>query len=66
MTPPPHWWHIAGDMYGFVFEAIKSGIQENYSSVVWHSISEVINAPLEFEKFSNYDEQLLYDLAKGN
>ena len=52
-------------MYGFVFEAIKVGIQDNYSSSVWHSISEIINAPLEFEKFSNYDEKLLSDLAKG-
>ena len=52
-------------MYGFVFEAIKQGIQENYSSSVWYSVTETINVPLEFEKFSNYDDSLISDLAKG-
>jgi len=52
-------------MYGFVFEAIKLGIQENYSSSVWYSITESVNVPLEFEKFSNYDDSLISDLAKG-
>ena len=28
-------------MYGFVFEAIKQGILENYSSTVWYTVSEV-------------------------
>lgn len=53
-------------MYGFVFEAIKAGIQENYSSSVWYTVTETVsNVPLEFEKGSNYDDELISDLAKG-
>ena len=52
-------------MYGFVFEAIKAGVIENYSSQVWYTISEITSTPIEYEKFSDYDEQILMDLGDG-
>ena len=52
-------------MYGYMFEAIKAGILENYSPTVWYGMSEAVNSPLDFEIFSDYDEKLLKDLAGG-